>query len=119
MKLQEVVSLRARDLPWINSYKYFLSLGWVVESADDVFVSVDEKFLFVGKNYFWATVLWKEHNVSDFDVQSANLTVFERFAWSNCDNCALVKLFAFWSSQDDASFGLCDSFCLFDDYSVK
>ncbi len=69
------------------------SLGWVVESSHNVIVAVDVELDIALESDFAATVLGKEDNIADLDVDGADLTVVEDATWTNSNDCALVKLF--------------------------
>lgn len=99
-------------------YRAF-SLGWVVEGADDVVVSVDVELLLVSEGNLGATVFWKEDDIADLDANLTDSAVFELLAGSNCNYGALVKLFALAGGQDDSCLCFSHSFGLLDHDSVK
>ena len=65
-----------------------------MQGADNVIVSVDVELLFVGQQHLRAAVFWKKDSVANFDGNGAKGSVIELFAWTNCDHCSLVQLFA-------------------------
>ena len=96
------------------------SLGGIVEGAEDVIVSVDEKFLLVSEGDFAAAVLGEEHSVANLHEGCTDRAVLERLAGSSSNDSAEVELLvALAGGEDNAGLGFGLSHSLLDDDTVE
>ncbi len=91
-----------------------------MECSHNIIVSVNEDFLFVGKDNFAATVFWKKDSVSNLHHEWSHSSVLKSFSWSDSQDCSLIELISLASrSKDNSSLGLGESFCLSDDNTIE
>ena len=70
-----------------------------MQGADNVIVSVDVELLLVSQQHLRAAIFWKKDSVANFDGDWSKGSVIELLAWTNCDYCSLVQLFALFGGS--------------------